>query len=164
MDQDAFRPPGDVRRTDPLSPVSAASPASTTTPTVPAPAAPAAQDSMDRFGTTPRTVREAPSAATPFPGSEAVDPAAVFRGPGYTAPPPPTNGVSSTALWMTVVGVFLPPVLVVSALLGAIGLARAPRLHRVGARAAGGALAVSLVLIGLWALIYVLVHALILGY
>jgi len=60
---------------------------------------------------------------------------------------------------LTVVGVFLPPVLLVSGLLGAIGLARAPRLHRVGARQGGAALAISLVLIALWALIYVLVIA-----
>lgn len=95
---------------------------------------------------------------TPFPGTEDVDPAEVFRGPGYTAPPSPTNGVATTALWMCVAGVFFPPLLVLSAILGGIGLARAPRLHHVGARAGGGALAVSLVLITLWALVYVLIR------
>ncbi|MGO3795942.1 MAG: hypothetical protein ACTJGR_02335, partial [Pauljensenia sp.] len=113
----------------------------------------------DRFGAPPRSDRETPVVATPFPGAEDVDAVAVFRGPGYTSPLPPTNGLSTSALWLTVVGVFLPPVLVISALLGAIGLARAPRLHGVGARAGGAALAISLVLIGLWALIYVLILA-----
>lgn len=150
MDHDAFRPPRGTRRAGAPSHARVASSAPTAA-TTPGPG--------DRFAATPRTDRQAPTGPVPFPGSEAVDAAAVFRGPGYTAPLPPTNGLSTTALWLTVVGVFLPPVLVVSALLGGIGLARAPRLHRVGARAGGAALAISLVLIGLWALIYVLIIA-----
>lgn len=188
MDHDAFRPPGDTRHTDAPSPAPAAPPVTasatavhtgTTTPPVPPSAGsppepatprphPATPDMTprpptpgpgDRFGAPPRSDRETPVVATPFPGAEDVDAVAVFRGPGYTSPLPPTNGLSTSALWLTVVGVFLPPVLVISALLGAMGLARAPRLHGVGARAGGAALAISLVLIGLWALIYVLILA-----
>lgn len=185
MEHDAFRPPGDTRRAGTAWPTPATSPASPTSahatsaaPPVPPPrdspqgtaprshpAPPAGRPlaptpgSDDRFATAPRTVGEAELVTSPFPGTEDVDPAVVFRGPGYTSPLPPTNGLSTTALWLTVVGVFLPPVLLVSGLLGAIGLARAPRLHRVGARQGGAALAISLVLIALWALIYVLVIA-----
>lgn len=188
MEHDAFRPPGDTRRVGTPRPAPASSPApasptgvhaSTPAPpgpppgestpaTVPPrhqPASPAGRTPPptpgpdDSFATAPRTVGEAELVTSPFPGTEDVDPATVFRGPGYTSPLPPTNGLSTTALWLTVVGVFLPPLLVVSGLLGAIGLARAPRLHRVGARQGGAALAISLVLIALWALIYVLVIA-----
>lgn len=109
----------------------------------------------DRFGRAPRP-RPVPPQEPPFPGTESVDPERVFRGPGYTAPTPPSNGTASTALWFTLAGVFLPPLLLVSLILGAIGLIRAPRLAGVGGRAAGGALAVSLVLLGLWGLVWIL--------
>ena len=122
----------------------------------PPPVAAAPQPGADRFAG-PQPVTAAP-AWPAFPGTDGVDPAAVFRGPGYQSPLPPTNGVATTALWLTLVGVFLPPVLLVSAVLGGIGLARAPRLHRAGARAGGGALAVSLVLLLLWGLAYLLLQ------
>lgn len=101
----------------------------------------------------PGGVPVVPGAAI-FPGTEQVDPARVFATPGYTSPPPPTNAMAQVALWLSVPLLFAGPFLLVSAILGAVSLARSSGMHGAGRRAAAGALAISVVGLVLWGLLW----------
>ncbi len=121
----------------------------------------------DRFAA-PATMT-APSSATfgsrsaPFPGTEGLDPTMVVRGPGYTAPPSPTNPLAQVALWVSVPSLLVPPLLIVTAVLGVIAWILASRRQNVGGQAARGATAISATGILLWVSLYVLFTGLILS-
>lgn len=92
---------------------------------------------------------------TPFPGTEYVDPAQVFAGPGYTSPPEPTHRLASVALILATLGVVIAPLLVISLILAALALLPAVDREGVGAHTALAALVVSLAGVGAWALFLV---------
>ncbi|WP_131333632.1 hypothetical protein [Schaalia vaccimaxillae] len=93
-----------------------------------------------------------------FPGSDRVNPAEVFAGPGYTSPRGVDNGLASAALWLTVAGMIVPFLLPISAVMGVIAYLRARNLHgRVGQREALGATAISSVVAALWVLVILLI-------
>ncbi len=106
-------------------------------------------ESQDRFAVGSRT-QSPPVAPPPFPGTDAVDPNEVFSSPGYTGPPPPRNSVAVVALWLTVFFIFLPPLLVVSGILGVWGLVLSETRQGVGRRAGLAALVVSVLAGVLW--------------
>ncbi|MCI1662026.1 MAG: hypothetical protein LKI27_03890 [Actinomyces sp.] len=118
---------------------------------------------MGTAGMGPRAVGAAagtpPSLAPlPFPGTDQVDPARVFRASGYTSPAPSRNGVAQVALWLSVAFLVpLPPLLAVSAALGGIAWIRAGGRGGAGLRAARGAVAISASGIALWGLLVLLI-------
>lgn len=92
-----------------------------------------------------------------FPGSEDVDPAQVFAGPGYTSPKPPSTALAQVALWLCVGGIFLPFLLPVATLLSVIALVRSSGQKGAVRHTALSALVVSLVAIILMTGSYLLI-------
>ncbi|WP_159624117.1 DUF4190 domain-containing protein [Actinomyces sp. zg296] len=67
----------------------------------------------------------------PFPGTESLDPARIFSGPGYQAPPVRTDGVATAALLCAILS-FIPLLGLVAAGLGAWALRRLGRSYGTG--------------------------------
>ena len=96
----------------------------------------------DRFGYAPGRLRvpTADLSGPTFPGTQYVDVAAIFADGGYNSPKPIGNPLAKVALWVSVFGVFVLPVLI-SVVLAIIALERAQSLPgRVGSREAIAAL------------------------
>ncbi|QWW19730.1 hypothetical protein I6B53_00900 [Schaalia sp. 19OD2882] len=93
-----------------------------------------------------------------FPGTEDIDPSRVFAGPGYWSPPAPRNPLATTTLWLTVLFIFLPPLLVLSAGMGGVALFQSVSRGGVGRRQSLAAIIISAVCLLLWILIYLVLR------
>ncbi|BAW94095.1 hypothetical protein CHIBA101_2273 [Actinomyces sp. Chiba101] len=67
----------------------------------------------------------------PFPGTDSLDPAQIFSGPGYQAPPVRTDGVATASLLCAAFS-FIPAVGLAAAGLGVWALRRLRRAYGTG--------------------------------
>ncbi|WP_366180580.1 DUF4190 domain-containing protein [Actinomyces timonensis] len=77
----------------------------------------------------------------PFPGTESLDPAQIFSGPGYQAPPVRTDGAATAALLCAILS-FIPLVGLAATGLGIWALRRLRRAYGTGRALARLAIAV----------------------
>lgn len=114
--------------------------------------------------TAPRTVGAdylpPPSGITPtapyvFPGTEEVDPAYVFAGPGYRSPTPPYSLASRISLALAVLGV-LPGISLGAIAAGHYALYETSRSHKSGRGVAVAGLALGYMGLVVWILIGIL--------
>ncbi|SNU01905.1 protein of unknown function [Ruaniaceae bacterium KH17] len=103
------------------------------------------------------TAPETPAGPAPFvfPGTEDVNPAAVFSGPGYLSPTPPYSLAARLALVCAVLGV-IPGVSLAAIGLGHYALYEIARSHRSGRGLATSALTLGYMGAVVWVLIGIL--------
>lgn len=112
--------------------------------------------------TAPRTVgsdylpSHTPTASGPvpfvFPGTEEVDPAYVFSGPGYRSPTPPYSLAARLSLFFAIIGV-IPGLSIPAIALGHYALVDIRRSRKSGRGTAVAGLALGYMGLALWALI-----------
>lgn len=86
-----------------------------------------------------------------FPGTEAINPAEVFAGPGYTSPRPPASVLARVAVVAAVFG-FIPGVSVIACVTGHLALREIERSPRSGRGLALAGLTIGYIQVVLWLL------------
>lgn len=89
-----------------------------------------------------------------FPGTEEVDPARVFAGPGYTSPRPPFSTWARVAVVAAVLGVF-PGISLLAVVAGHLALRETTRTRASGRGMALAGLALGYIGVSLWLLLAV---------
>jgi len=87
-----------------------------------------------------------------FPGTEEVNPAEVFAGPGYTSPAPPSSTWARIAVIAAVLGV-VPGISLLAVVAGHLALREIGRSHMSGRGAALAGLALGYIGVAVWLLV-----------